>query len=133
LGGPESTGVDTLDLSPVSWEQEHKSSAHKLKPRRRIFGVRWQAQRDTALDRCSISSVASKAPSPLCSAGALQRAFNVGHVPIVANPSFATDPLQPASLVNWKWRVDIGSVKREKHSTLLEKENAGSLARISAQ
>ncbi|MBL68351.1 MAG: hypothetical protein CMO74_07880 [Verrucomicrobiales bacterium] len=36
------------------------------------FGVRWQAQRDTALwdDRLA------KAPSPLRSAGALQRALN---------------------------------------------------------
>src|SRR5881392_2731300 len=40
-----------------------------------VFGVRWQAQRDTALDSFVAGDYLdkSKAPSPLRSAGALQR------------------------------------------------------------
>ncbi len=43
------------------------------------FGVRWQAQRDTALDSTiTVSQVSTKAPSPLRSAGALQNNLSGG-------------------------------------------------------
>ena len=40
----------------------------------RDFGLRWQAQRDTALARVAKGRPAAKAPSSLCSAGALHKA-----------------------------------------------------------
>ncbi len=62
-----------------------------------IFGLRWQAKRDTALAALE-SSVQSKAPSPLRFAGAVQNGYDL-FVPLDALPTVADKLVATAKLV----------------------------------
>src|SRR6478752_2051721 len=57
------------DYCFVELQERNKNYAHRVN-----FGVRWPAQRDTASDPMTrILSLLNQAPSPLRSAGALQK------------------------------------------------------------